>query len=103
RPTPRPRRKRTRAAPPPPPPKAAPPPPPPKQVIETVKPKEEKEPENARFLAEFNTSVEKEKVSRGPRNEPMVAKAKPEELTPKDKPKDEPSVKQLEPDRVPGK
>jgi TonB family protein len=91
---------------PPPPPKPAPPPPPPpqqpQQVIETVKPKNEKEPENARFLAEFNTSADKQKVSRGARNEPMVAKAKPEELTPKDKPKDEPSVKQQEPDRVAG-
>jgi len=89
------------AAPPPPPP----PPPPqqrPQQIIENVKPNEEKEPENARFLAEFNTKVEKEKVSRGARNEPMVAKAKPEELTPKTNPKEEPSVKQHE-DRVPGK
>jgi TonB family protein len=72
-------------------------------VIETVKPNDEKEPENARFLAEFNTNVEKQKVARGARNEPMVAKAKPEELTPKDKPKDEPSVKQHEPDRIAGK
>jgi TonB family protein len=101
--------------PPPPPPvpqiaQAQPPPPPPPppeqrpaQVIETVKPSEEKEPENARFLSEFNTKVEKEKVSRGARNEPMVAKAKPEELTPKTNPKDEPSVKKQEPERVPGK
>jgi TonB family protein len=105
----------TPKAPPPPPPEpqvaqaAQPPPPPPppppqqrpQQVIETVKPSEEKEPENARFVAEFNTKVEKEKVSRGARNEPMVAKAKPEELTPTAKPKDEPSAKPA-PDRVPG-
>jgi len=95
------------AEPPPPPPPPTPPTPPPptrpQQVIETVKPSDEKEPENARFLAEFNTNVEKQKVARGARNEPMVAKAKPEELTPKDKPKDEPSVKQHEPDRIPGK
>lgn len=95
------------AEPPPPPPPPAPPPPPPpqlpRQVVETVKPKEEKEPENARFLSEFNTRVEKQKVSRGAHNEPMVAKAKPEELTPKDKPQDEPSVKQQEPDRIAGR
>src|SRR5262249_19870539 len=91
------------AAPPPPPP---PPPPPqqqrPQQVIETVKPNDDKEPENPRFLSESTTKVEKEKASRGARNEPMVAKAKPEELTPKTQPKDDPSVKQHE-DRLPGK
>jgi TonB family protein len=91
------------AEPPPPPPPPPPAPQRPQQIIETVKPSEEKEPENARFLAEFNTKVEKEKVSRGARNEPMVAKAKPEELTPKTQPKEDPSVKQQQPDRVPGK
>ncbi|TMQ08029.1 MAG: TonB C-terminal domain-containing protein [Deltaproteobacteria bacterium] len=99
--------------PPPPPPQpamaqAAPPPPPPpperpRQVIETVKPNQEKEPENTRFLAEYNTSAEKQKVSRGARNEPMVAKAKPEELTPKKDAKEDPSVKQKQPDRVIGR
>jgi len=92
---------------PPPPPPPAPPPPPnpprPQQVIETVKPTDEKEPENARFLSEYNTSVEKQKVARGARNEAMVAKAKPEELTPTPRPKDEPAVKQQEPDRMVGK
>jgi TonB family protein len=97
-----------KAEPPPPPPPPPPPAPPaqpkrPQQVIETVKPTDEKEPENARFLSEYNTNVEKQKVSRGARNEAMVAKAKPEELTPTPKPKDEPSVKQQEPDRVVGK
>jgi len=91
------------AAPPPPPP---PPPPPaaarPPQIIETVKPNTEQEPENARFLSEFNTKVEKEKVARGAASEPLVAKSKPEELTPKAKPKDEPSVAKQEPDRAPG-
>jgi len=75
----------------------------PKQVIETVKPSDEQEPENSRFLAEYNTRVEKQKVSRGARNEPMVAKAKPEQLAPKDKPKDDPSIKQQRPDRVEGR
>jgi TonB family protein len=73
-------------------------------VVETVKPTEEKEPDDARFLSEFNIKVDKQKVSRGARNEPMVAKARPEELTPKDKPKDEPQLKQPPPpDRVPGR
>jgi len=108
RPTPRP------VAPPPPQiaqaqPAAPPPPPPPPevrrpaQIIETVKPKEEQpEPENSRFLSEYNTKVDKQTVARGAANEPMVAESKPKELTPKDKPKDEPSVKQ-EQDRVPGR
>jgi TonB family protein len=98
--------------PPPPPPQvaAAPPPPPPppqqqlpQQVVETVKPSEEKEPDNARFLSEYNTRVEKQTVSRGARNEPMVAKAKPEELTAKDRPRDEPSAKPPPQDRMPGR
>jgi len=82
-----------------------PPPQPPRktQVVETVKPKEEKAPDHARLLSEYDITVEKQKVNRGARNEPLVAKAKPEELTPKDKPKDEPSVKKLELDRPPGK
>ena len=99
--------------PPPPPPQVAqeqppppPPPPPPQrrqQVVETVKPNQEQEPENARFLAEHNTKVEKEKVARGARNEPMVAKSKPEELTPTTKPKDDPSIAKQQPDRPVGK
>jgi TonB family protein len=86
---------------PPPPPPPPPAPSKPSQVVETVKPSDEKEPDNARFLAEYNTKVEKEKVARGARNEPMVAKSKPEELAVKDKPKDEPSVAKL-PDKPPG-
>ena len=89
--------------PPPPPP---PPPPPqsrPSQVVETVKPNEEKEPDNARFLAEYNTKAEKQKVARGARNEPMVAKSKPEELAIKDKPKDEPTAKAPDEPKLPGK
>jgi TonB family protein len=86
---------------------APPPPPPPQprqqlpqQVVETAKPDKEKEPENARLLAEYSTSVEKQKVARGARNEPMVAKSKQAELTPKDKPRDEPSMTQKrDPDR----
>lgn len=109
-----------RAPTPPPPPKqqqaqeqqqAAPPPPPPpqpkqalpQQVVETAKPSEEKEPDNARFLAEYNTRVEKQKVARGARNEPMIAKSKPAELTPKEQAKEDPSVKQKPPDRPEGR
>lgn len=91
------------AEPPPPPPPPPPAPARPQQIIETVKPNTEQEPENARFLAEFNTKVEKEKVARGAASEPMIAKSKPAELTPKDKPKDEPAVKKDVPDRAPGK
>ncbi|HEU0030023.1 MAG TPA: TonB family protein [Kofleriaceae bacterium] len=89
---------------PPPPP---PPPPPqvqrrPQQIVETAKPDQEKEPENARFLAEHNTSVEKQKVARGARNEEMIAKSKPEDLKATLKPKDDPSM-QKPPDQDPGK
>src|SRR5262245_53212147 len=60
----------------------APPAPPKKmQVVETVKPQNEKAPDHARLLSEYDITVEKQKVNRGARNEPMVAKAKPEELT----------------------
>jgi hypothetical protein len=77
----------------PPPPPPPPPPQRPAQIVENVKPNEDKEPENARFLAEHNTSVEKQKVARGARNEPMVAKSKPEELTAKQEPpKEDPSI-----------
>jgi TonB family protein len=79
-----------------------PPPELPQQVVETVKPDEEKEPENARLLSEYNIKVDKQKVSRGARNEPMVAKAKPEELTAKDRPREEPSQHKAEPDRERG-
>ncbi len=84
-----------------------PPPPPPQraqqqQVIETVKPAQEEEPANARFLSEYNTRAEKEKVSRGARNEPMVAKAKPESLAAKAKPAEDTSVKQAHDDRIAG-
>ena len=96
---------------PPPQPQAQPPPPPPpppaptrpSQVVETVKPNEDKEPPNARFLAEHNTHVEKQTVARGARNEPMVAKSKPEDLAVKDKPKDDPTLAKPEEPKPPGK
>ena len=72
-----------------------PPPPPPQpqhqmQVVETAKPNTEESPDNARLLSEYDTKVDKEHVNRGARNEPMVAKAKPEDLTPTKEPKNEP-------------
>jgi TonB family protein len=88
--------------PPPPPPPPPPAPPQKTQVVETAKPSDEQEPDNARFLAEHNTRVEKQTVARGARNEPMVAKSKPEELTPKDRPKDDPSVQKQPEDKLPG-
>src|ERR1051325_4537612 len=71
----------------------------PQQVVETVKPTDEKEPENARFLSEYNVKVEKQTVSRGARSEERVAKAKQAELTPKEKPRDDPSQQKHDPDR----
>ena len=89
---------------PPPPPPAPPAPQRPTQVVETVKPSHEEDPQNARLLAEYSTKVEKEKVARGATKEPMVAKSKPEELAVVAKPKDEPAVeKPPEPDRPKGK
>jgi TonB family protein len=89
-------------------PQPTPPPPPPPpapqrpmQVVENAKPNSEKEPENARFLAEHNTVVEKQSVARGSVQEPMVAKSKPAELAPKEAPK-EASVKETDPDRQRG-
>jgi TonB family protein len=94
--------------PPPQPQQPAPPPPPPPQarvrpmqVVETAKPTEEKAPDNARFLAEYDTNVKKQTVARGAVKEPMVAKSKPEELAAKETPK-EASV-QEHPDRDRGK
>lgn len=89
--------------PPPPPPQAQPvqppPPPPPAptrpmQVVETAKQPDQEEPENARFLSENNVNVKKQSVARGSVKEPMVAKSKEAELTPKQDPK-EASVKEL--------
>nr|HEX4319210.1 TonB family protein [Kofleriaceae bacterium] len=91
---------------------APPPPPPPpaearqrpQQVVETVKPqKDEPDPANARLLSEYNTNVEKEHVNRGARDEPLVAKAKPEELEPKKEIQQDPSVKEHDEDRDPGR
>ncbi|MGE0869782.1 MAG: TonB family protein [Kofleriaceae bacterium] len=88
------------AQPPPPPPPPAPSKP--AQVVETAKPAHEQEPEHAQFLSEYNTSVDKQTVARGAVNEPMVAKSKPADLSPKENPK-EASVKPDMTDRQPGK
>ena len=94
--------------PPPPPPQAAQPPPPPPpaptrptQIVETAKPSSEQEPENSRFLSENNVTVKKQSVARGSVNEPMVAKSKEAELTPKQDPK-EASVQEIK-EQDPGK
>lgn len=78
-------------------PPAPPPPPPPQrpaQVVEVAKPTTEQAPDNARFLSEHDVAVKKQTVARGSVHEPMVARSKPEELTPKDSPK-EAAVKEL--------
>lgn len=80
------------------------PPPPqqrPMQIVETAKPNSEKEPENARLLAEHNTVAEKQTVARGSVKEPMVAKSSPAELAPKQTPK-EASIKEQQEDRPKG-
>jgi TonB family protein len=88
-------------------PQTPPPPPPPPapsrpmQVVETAKPTQQQPPDNTRFLSEYDTHVEKQKVARGSVQEPMVAKSKQADLTPKDQPK-EASVEKHE-DRDPGK
>jgi TonB family protein len=71
------------------------------QVVETARPTAEKPPENTRFLSEYDTAVKKQTVARGAVDEPMIAKSKPPELTPKDSPKDA-QVKEQPPDRPPG-
>jgi TonB family protein len=91
---------------PPPVPKQPAPPPPPapkrlQQVVENAKPDTEQAPDNARFLAEYNTKVERQTVARGTPKEPMVAKSKPEELTPKTDPR-EASMKPRDDDRPRG-
>ena len=81
---------------------APPPPPPPQrpaQVVETAKPTAEKPPDSARFLAEFDTSVQKQTVARGAVKEPMVAKSKPEELAAKENPRDASMKEQPQQDR----
>lgn len=104
------RREEDQPKPPPPPPQqqvaqAPPPPPPPPQrpaqVVEVAKPSTEQAPDDARFLSEYDVAVDKQKVARGSVKEPMVAKSRPEELTPKNDPK-EASVKELK-DELPGK
>ncbi len=89
------------AQPPPPPPPPPPPVRPKAQVVEVAKPNTEKEPENARLLAEHNTAAEKQTVARGSRFEEIVAKSKPEALTPKETPK-EASIRPETLERDPG-
>ncbi len=87
--------------PPPPPPPPPPAPKRPMQIVETAKPSDEKAPDNARFLAEYDTKVDHQTVARGTPKEEMVAKSKPAELVAKADPK-EASVHEQEIDRMRG-
>lgn len=71
------------------------------QVVETAKPTVEVTPDQARFLAEYDTKVARETVARGARDEPMIAKSHPEELPTKADAR-EPSTAAPPPDRPPG-
>jgi TonB family protein len=103
-PQPQPQPQPQQQPPPPPPPPPQQPKTRPQQVVETVKPNTEQAPDNARFLSEHNIKVDKQKVNRGARNEPMVAKAKPEELTAKKDPsKEENAIAKPPPEMAPGK
>jgi TonB family protein len=72
-----------------PPPSAPPPPPPPQsqQVIEAPKPANEQVAEDARFLSDYDSKVEKQSAKHENKYEEMVARPQPEELAAKDKPK----------------
>ena len=103
-PQPQPQPQPQQQPPPPPPPPPQQPKTRPQQVVETVKPNTEQAPDNARFLSEHNIKVDNQKVNRGARNEPMVAKAKPEELTAKKDPsKEENAIAKPPPEMAPGK
>lgn len=66
------------AAPPPPPPQQAPPVQ--AQVIETVEPENQEAPDEARFLAEFDSKADEQKVARGSKHEEIAKAPEPEEL-----------------------
>jgi TonB family protein len=68
------------AAPPPPPPPPPAQPPVQAQVIETVKPQNEEAPDEARFLAEFDSKADEQKVARGSKHEEIAKAPDPEEL-----------------------
>jgi TonB family protein len=68
------------AAPPPPPPPPEAAPPVQAQVIETVKPQNEEAPDEARFLAEFDSKADQQKVARGSKHEEIAKAPDPEEL-----------------------
>ena len=72
------------------------------QVVETVKPAVEIAPDNARYVSEYNTKVDRETVARGAVKEKMVQAPKPEELKVDPKVTDDPSTKHPPVDRPPG-
>jgi TonB family protein len=72
------------------------------QVVETAKPQVEVVPDNARYVSEYNTKVEKESVARGSRKEDMVQAPKPEELKVDPNTKQDPSTTKPPNDRPEG-
>lgn len=70
-----------------------PPPPPPTTVVEVTRPETEEAPDNARFLSEYDTRVDKETVARGS-TEQMVERPGPRQLRPTEQPR-EASIQEL--------
>lgn len=70
-------------------PKPPPPPPPPTktQVVEITQPTSDKRPDVARFMSDFNSTVEKETVARGSTEE-MIERPQARELKAKDNPRE---------------
>jgi TonB family protein len=72
------------------------------QVVEVAKPSVEVAPDNARFLAEHDSKVEKQTVARGSRHEEMVARSHDEAIPAKAKATEDPGRAEPPPDRPPG-
>lgn len=71
------------------------------QVIETARPTVEVAPDDARFVSEHNTKVDRQTVARGSNREELVARSKPSELAVKPEPR-EPAVSQPTETETPG-
>lgn len=72
------------------------------QVVEVAKPEVEMDPDNARFVSDHASKVEKQTVARGSRFEDMVAKPSPAELSPTKNPVETPSAAQPKEPLPPG-
>jgi TonB family protein len=68
------------------------------QVVETAKPALEVEPDQARFVSEYNTKVDRETVARGSRQEAMIDRPQPSVLPTKPNAAD-PAIAKPPPDR----